>query len=134
MEVSVFKIECTSGCYLEEKAHKLCEIDTTYSLDELCDFILESFGFDNDHMHQFFVSRTIRNNGNTIDDESIAIAGVFPLDKGHSLFMRFDFGDDWVFKISRSRKKAAEQKKVTYPRIIEVTGKNPEQYPMCEDY
>ena len=53
--------------------------------------------------------------------------------KSNFLFMLFDFGDDWVFRINKTRKNAELHQNVTYPRIIEHIGKNPVQYPMCED-
>ena len=132
MTIWTIKIECVFGWYLEEPVTKLCEVASTFTLEELYDFILDSFNFDNDHMHEFFISRTIRNNNRTIEDESIALEDIFPIEKNHYLFMTFDFGDDWKFKITRSRKEAQFDDKVLYPRVIEQIGKNPEQYPMYE--
>ena len=128
------KIECVSGWYLEEEALKICEVPSSCALESLCDFILESFDFDHDHMHQFFVSRNARHNrSNTIEDESFTLAEIFPIEKSNFLFMLFDFGDDWVFRLNKTRKKTALQQNLTYPRIIKHIGKNPIQYPMCED-
>ena len=93
------KIECVSGWYLEEEALKICEVPSSCALESLCDFILESFDFDHDHMHQFFVSRNARHNrSNTIEDESFTLAEIFPIEKSNFLFMLFDFGDDWEGK------------------------------------
>jgi len=134
MKIWTMKIECASGCYLEELSAKVCEIANTFTLEELCYFILDNFDFDNDHLHEFFISRSIRNRSNTIDDEFTTLDDIFPLEKNHSLFMNFDFGDDWMFKITRSRKQAQFIDKISYPRVIEHLGKNPEQYPMSEDW
>ena len=85
-------------------------------------------------MHQFFVSRNARHNrSNVIEDESLTFAEIFPIEKSNFLFMLFDFGDDWVFRINKTRKKTELQQNVAYPRIIEHIGRNPVQYPMCED-
>jgi hypothetical protein len=128
------KIECVSGWYLEEQALKICEVPNSYTLESLCDFILESFEFDHDHMHQFFVSRNARNNrSNSIEDESLTLSEIFPIEKSNFLFMLFDFGDDWVFRITKTLIKTEFQQKVTYPRVVEHIGRNPVQYPMCED-
>lgn len=94
------KIECVFGCYLEEPVAKICEIKNTYSLHNLCDFILESFNFDNDHLHNFFISRRpIRSEKQIIEDETYTLENIFPIPKNNYLFMNFDFGDNWIFKI-----------------------------------
>lgn len=122
----IMKIECVSGWYLEEQALKICEVPNSCTL--------ESFEFDHDHLHQFFVSRNSRNNrSNSIEDESLTLAEIFPIENRNFLFMLFDFGDDWVFRINKILKKTELQQKVIYPRIIEHIGRNPMQYPMCED-
>ena len=133
MKIWTIKIECVGGWYLEAPASKLCEIEPSMDLNELCDFILESFEFDNDHLHEFFVARNMRNNSQVIQDEASTLDEIFPLEKNQYLFMHFDFGDDWVFKVTRNRKQAKYDNTRSYPRIIEHKGKNPEQYPMCED-
>ena len=134
MEIWTIKVECVFGCYLEEAAAKICEVQSTYELDDLCDFILESFDFDNDHMHEFFISRRpIRSEKATINDSTM-LKKVFPTGNNNHLFMHFDFGDDWVFKITRSRKKTEFKDDISYPRVIEHIGKNPEQYPMYDEY
>ena len=58
---------------------------------------------------------------------------IFPLAKNYALFMHFDFGDDWFFKITRRLKQATFNNTHSYPRITEHIGKNPEQYPMCDE-
>ena len=108
------KIECVYGGYLEELAAKICEIQSTLTLESLCDFILDSFLFDNDHLHQFFISRTIQDRQNTIADESMTLMDIFPINKDHFLFMNFDFDDDWMFKITRGRKQAQCNDKINY--------------------
>ena len=46
------------------------------------------------------------------------------------LFYLFDFGDSWLFKISKSRKKEFEPVKgIKYPRVVKEEGEKPEQYP-----
>jgi hypothetical protein len=134
MDIWTMKIECVHGWYLEEESGKQCELQSSCNLSDLCDFILESFEFDNDHMHDFFISRRpVGSNRTVTQDDFVTLNTVFPVLKIHHLFMHFDFGDDWVFKITRSRKKAEFASQRLYPRIIEHIGKNHEQYPMCEE-
>ena len=55
---------------------------------------------------------------------------LFPLPKKQSLFYLFDWGDEWVFKISPSRKRPHEPvKRVKYPRVESKSGIKPVQYP-----
>ena len=135
MEILTIKIACVFGGYLEGKSEKICEVQSTYTLKALCDFILESFEFDNDHLHEFFISRQpIRSQRTVIEDELTTLQEIFPVEKNSYLFMHFDFGDDWVFKISHLRQKPKILEDISsYPRIIEHIGKNPEQYPMYEE-
>ena len=135
MEIWVMKIACVFGRYLEEKSAKICEIQARCNLEKLCYFILESFAFDQDHLHEFFMSRKgLRSRRTTINNERTTLANIFPIASKNQLFMQFDFGDDWVFKITRSRKQTTFNEKSYYPKVIEHIGNNPEQYPMCEDW
>ena len=134
MEIWTMKIECVHGWYLEEESAKICEIESSCDLSELRHFILESFEFDNDHRHQFFISRNpVKSKREVFENESETLNAIFPILKSHHFFMHFDFGDNWVFKITRSRKKSVFFSELNYPRVIEQLGKNPEQYPKHEE-
>jgi hypothetical protein len=62
-----------------------------------------------------------------------AIEELFPLPKHKKLFYLFDYGDSWYFRVSRTRDKPkAKDTKVSYPRVVKVIGKSPEQYPEYE--
>src|SRR5579864_1051823 len=101
----MIKIECVSGRYLEETCAKICEIQSEYELEDLHYFILHNFKFDDDHLHNFFISRRHQGSDQTfLEDESITLDRIFPLKKKHFLFFYFDYGDDWIFKITRMRK------------------------------
>lgn len=135
MEIWTIKIACVSGWYLEEESAKICEIANTYDLERLYRFILDSFNFDYDHLHEFIISRQpSRSKKYILENESIILKDIFPVTKNHYLFLHYDFGDDWVFKITRHNKKAVPQTKdVSYPRVVKCIGKNPEQYPMIDE-
>jgi hypothetical protein len=52
------------------------------------------------------------------------------LPKHTKLFYLFDYGDSWYFRITKTRKKIKQKESgVSYPRVVEKVGKNPEQYP-----
>jgi hypothetical protein len=148
------KVACLPcPCYQGECVRAI-EIDSESTLERLHLAIQEAVDFDNDHMYQFVVARTPRSRSRVVysmdemfgDDpmgEEFADDGhasettledVFPLKKGDFLFYNFDFGDDWWFKVSRGREKEKEPEKgAKYPRVVKSVGKNPEQYPGCED-
>ena len=58
---------------------------------------------------------------------NVLLNEVYPI-KGLKLYYIFDFGDNWVFEIRRSREKKIAQENRQYPRVIEHTGDNPDQY------
>ncbi|ARU57075.1 plasmid pRiA4b ORF-3 family protein [Oleiphilus messinensis] len=123
----------------DEECVKVVEIDSSSNLDDLHIAIQEAVGFDNDHLYEFFIANTFRsmerrqfndeNNGlyeHTLED-------LFPLPKGKSLFYLFDYGDNWNFRVSKTRHKAKlPLKGAIYPRVIEEFGVNPVQYPEYE--
>ena len=142
------KIECDWGSYLEDDWIRIIEIDSETSLYDLHLFIQKIVDFDNDHLFEFFAGRHNRNRkiefaGDSWEQgyenafseyEELILEQVFPLPKYLKLFYHFDFGDDWYFKITRTRKKPFEPiKGVKYPRVIEKIGPNPQQYPSYDE-
>ena len=132
MNIWTMTLVCVGGFYLEEPTHKICELNSNITLDELCEYILNIFGFDNDHMHRFLISRN-GFNGQELENESISLEDLYLLEKSNALFMNFDFGDDWLFRISKTTKKAVYSSAKQYPCVVEEVCKNPEQYPMLEN-
>jgi hypothetical protein len=117
---------------------RIIEIPATTSLYKLHLYIQDIVGFDGDHAYMFFAGRSYTNKkitfsenpGNPYDSGNygnVALNDVYPL-KGLKLYYIFDFGDNWVFEIKKMRKKKIAQEGIKYPRIIESTGKNPDQY------
>jgi hypothetical protein len=117
------KIQCCD-------ASKKCEVYSTYTLEDLCSFILKSFNFDNDHLHKFYLSRSGRPYGQDVIEISSSrkIHDIFPIKDNKSLFLLFDFGDEWVFKISKTIKKVIFDSNKHYSIITEEKGVNPQQY------
>ncbi len=134
------KVELLLGLYAEEECIRVFEMDSSSTLSDLHIAIQDAVEFDNDHLFMFYIASTYRNrdritfdmeNGNVYD---VTLEDIFPLPQGMKLFYLFDFGDEWLFKISKSRKKPQEPKKgVKYPRIIKSIGENPPQYPIWDD-
>lgn len=132
----IFKVQLLIGAYAQEECIKVIEIDSSSTLEDLHFTIQEAVDFDDDHLYEFYISRTKWSRNRTrFDDENeeiynLTLENLYPLEKRKQLFYLFDYGDHWLFKISKSRKKPqAPVDGVKYPRIIESIGKNPEQYP-----
>lgn len=116
------------------------EIDSTSTLEDLHYLIQYAVDFDNDHLYEFFVSKTERSRDREcFDDENeklytTTLENLYPLEKGKKLYYMFDYGDSWLFIITKNRKSPQELKEgVKYPRIINEVGNKPEQYPEWED-
>lgn len=116
------------------------EVESTSTLEDLHYLIQYAVDFDNDHLYEFYVSKTERSqNRIRFDDENekiydTTLESIYPLEKGNKLYYMFDYGDSWLFVISKSRKKPQEaQEGVEYPRVINEEGNKPEQYPEWED-
>ena len=118
------------------------EIPDICSLFELHLFIQNIVKFENDHLFEFYAGRNDRNrklefskNSGYPDDggeyEQIKLKDVYPL-KGLKLYYLFDFGDNWLFEIRKSRKRANIQPNIEYPRIVYDNGVKLRQY--NEDY
>ena len=135
-----FKIELYTGEYAENGWGVAVEIDPASTLEELHFTIQDAVEFDNDHLYEFFISKTARSRDRVhFDDEneriySETLESLYPLEKGKKLYYMFDYGDSWLFKITKSRKSPQEpQQDVEYPRVINEVGEKPEQYPEWEE-
>ncbi len=136
----LFKIQLLFGAYAEEEWEGEIEIESSDTLEDLHFAIINAVGFDNDHLYEFYISRTERSmNRLRFDDDNgeiynRTIESLYPLEKGMKLFYMFDYGDHWLFRISKSRKKPKEkQSGHKYPTLVSVKGKAPEQYPVWDD-
>ncbi len=117
---------------------RVIEIPEEASLYVLHSYIQNIVGFDDDHAYMFFAGRSHTNRKivfgekagnpyNAGDYNNIALNEIYPLN-GLKLHYLFDFGDNWLFEIKKGRKKKIVQEEIKYPRIIESTGNNPNQY------
>ncbi len=118
------------------------EVTEDTTLSELHDTILRFVGFDNDHLHAFYAGRNWRNRKVTFGEpadtpfglnefEEVPLGEVFPLPKRYKLFYHFDFGDDWLFEISRRPNAKQADQSTKYPQLLQETGRRPIQY-VCE--
>ena len=136
----LLKVELLFGAYAEEDWEGEIEIEPSAALEDLHFAIIKAVNFDNDHLYEFYISRTERSRDRLrFDEENGAIynrtlESLYPLEKGRKLFYMFDYGDHWLFKITKSRKKSYDAKPdVEYPRLLKTVGRAPEQYPIWEE-
>jgi hypothetical protein len=136
----LLKIELLSGAYAEDDWECEVEIESTATLEDLHFAIIEAVNFDNDHLYEFYISRTERSQDRQRFDEengeiyNRTLESLYPLENGKKLFYMFDYGDSWLFKITKSRKKPYDaDPNIEYPKILKTAGKPPEQYPIWEE-
>ncbi len=126
---------------------RVIEIKSSATFLDLHEAIQDAVDFNNDHLVEFFIGRHPGNRAYGIGGEpnwdsfnpvktynKVGISEVWPLPQGMKLYYLFDFGDQWVFQINKTRHKdKTPEPGATYPRLIEAIGKNPEQYPDWEE-
>jgi hypothetical protein len=124
------------------KCIRVIEIESSSSFLQLHEAIQDAVDFDNDHLFEFFIGRHPGHRAYSIGSEpnwdtfnpiktysNVRLSSVWPLPSGMKLFYLFDFGDNWLFQINKTKHKdKVIQPGVAYPRVIEAKGKNPEQY------
>lgn len=144
-------IKSVYGRYLEENCERVLEIAKTTSLYSLHWEIQEIMKFSSDHLYEFFTSRTghpyrkkgIPGNldedafeGSWVEQErswdSIKLEDIWPLGQ-EKLYYLFDYGDNWIFSITKKRGEKKAEEGVTYPRIIKSVGPTPQQYPSYDE-
>ena len=137
----VLRVELYSGAYAEEPWEGNFEIEATATLKDLHFAINRAIDFDDDHMYEFYISRTERSRDRiAFNDENEEIytrtlESLYPLKMGMKLFYLFDYGDSWLFRITKSRKKPCEPiEGVSYPKLLKSIGTIPEQYPDFDDW
>ncbi len=136
--IITLKLQSAFGSFDEESEiwYRMIEIDSNSNLEVLHHGIQDTVDFDNDHLYEFFIANSIRGSEKRrFDDDNqglweYSVGDLFPLPNHKKLFYLFDYGDSWYFRITKSRKKPKQKEAgVSYPRIVEKAGKNPEQYP-----
>lgn len=137
-------VECVRGMHLKEECIRVIEIPDDATLCDVHEVIQDAVGFDRDHLFCFYMGRNSFNRKVMLgamddweegeeDPLEIPLRDIFPLEKRMKLYYWFDFGDDWIFEVKKKRKETEADPEVTYPRVIERIGPNPEQYPELDE-
>jgi Plasmid pRiA4b ORF-3-like protein len=130
------KVKLVFGIHARGPWEATLEIDSSATLEDLHLAIQSAVQFDDDHMYMFYAARTHRSRDRTdfeLEDGTLqdtTLAELFLLPPDRKLFYWFDFGDDWIFSVGRTRtapQVAGKNRK--YPRIVGTRGDTPVQYP-----
>ncbi len=128
-------ITLQSGLYAKKDYKATIEVDEDTLLDDLHDIIQNVIRFDNENMFEFYLANSAWGvNKTRFDDENEeiferTIGSFFPLPKHKKLFYFYDWTHDWLFRVTKERKKPFEPVPAhKYPRIVEQKGKRPLQY------
>jgi hypothetical protein len=134
----VFKVRLVGWRGGDASIWRRLAVPPNTSLDELAGAILHAFKFDDDHLYDFryrdqrgrhrVYNRPYGDEGPFTSE--IAVGETDLALKDHMLFT-FDYGDNWEFEL-RLEKLEAGPCKLRRPKVIESSGKAPEQYPQAE--
>lgn len=117
------------------KVWRRLEAPATTSLEDVTGLLLESFGFDQDHLYQLdyrdpsgrevFVEDPRYREGELFANE--VLLGEVPLNEGDSMGLLFDFGASWRFTITIESIDESETDDFE-PAITASQGEAPKQY------
>lgn len=123
------------------------EIESTKTLADLAEAIVQAFDFEFDHAYGFYPETKSRavtrrrpayelfadmdRDAETQSVKQTKVAQAFT-EIGQSMIFLFDYGDEWLFRIELT---ALGQKdaKARYPRVLAKAGPSPVQYPEPND-
>lgn len=140
MMILTLKTTLIRGPYAIDKWEAVFEIPADALLEDLHAFIQDTLAFDDDHLYEFFIARTENSRERLrFDDENgglydTSIESLYPLPDRKHLYYLFDYGDHWLFKITKATRTAREPiPDVEYPRLVRESGTRPTQYPSDDE-
>jgi len=123
---------------MSREAYRTIEISGKDTLDQLCEFIMESFDFIHEHLYEFCMDNRMYSDDNYQydpeyeDDPSTDIAiDKIGLVKGQNFSLHYDYGDDWMFTIHVQ--KIEDEPRRSDPKLIKSVG-HVEQYPDWDEW
>jgi len=137
-------VECMRGQSLEDQCIRVIEIDENACLYDLSQAILNSVSFEQDHLFDLYTANSaspwVQKQWLSDKEEweereedffHIMLRRIYPLDRKR-LYYIFDLGDNWTFEIRKGRGIKTPETDISYPRVVQAIGPNPEQYPEDE--
>ncbi len=108
------------------------------TLDKLCQVILKSFDFTDEHLYEFCMNNRMYDRDNYQSDPEYrgqpstkSKIYTLRLTKGQKFSLHYDFGDDWMFVINVQ--KIIDSKEAVKPFVSKFKGQIT-QYPDWDDY
>jgi hypothetical protein len=131
-------VECLDGWHYDHETIRIIDIDEHAELYDLFDIIRDANGFGFEHLHMFYLGRTPRNRKIIFGDKDdyydhecrpyhSTLSSIYPLGNLKFYFL-YDFGDQWIFQIKKSRKRISTEADIKYPRIVQKIGEDPESH------
>lgn len=129
----VISVSLGTGCY------RHIQISEGAALEELSDYILDCFAFENDHAHAFFMDNQAWSDTDAyyaafIEDEERYTdeytLGQIGLVKDQKFKYVFDFGEEWLFQC---RVLQVLDEDTPKPLLLRSKGEPPEQYPVYDE-
>jgi hypothetical protein len=115
-------------------------VSGTSFLDQLSDLILDSVGFDRDHLDMFIYKDQLGRQREVMhpygDGESSTAevtVGELPIEVGGTMKYVFDFGDWWEFTVQLEQFEPMDLGEEAYGELLESHGEAPEQYPSWDE-
>ena len=131
MEIYTLKITFAYG-NKEYPWWRTIEVREDFTMHKLHNYIQKIIEFDNDHLYEFFAGKNPRNRIYEIPKRT-KLNELFPMD-GLNLYYLFDFGDNWLFKITKLKKTKILTNDSVVPLLVKSIGENPEQYGDDEEW
>ena len=120
------------------EVYRTIEISGKDTLDQLCEFILETFDFIHEHLYEFCMDNKMYKDYNYQYDPKYKVepSTDFAIDriglvKGQNFSLHYDYGDDWMFTIHVQ--KIEEESRRAAPKLIKAVG-HVEQYPDWDEW
>lgn len=136
-------VECIEGWHYDHETIRIIDIDESAIMHDLFNIIREVNNFGFEHSHLFYLGRTPKNKKIIFGDKddyylsecrpyNSILSSIFPLGNLKFYFL-YDFGDEWIFQIKKSRKLFEADSNVKYPEIVEKIGEDPESHLYSDD-
>ncbi len=117
--------------------YRTMKISGKDTLDRLCEFILESYDFINEHLYEFCMDNKMYSEYSyqyDPDDDSPSadiVIDEIGLVKGQNFSLHYDYGDDWMFTIHVQK---IEEESRTLPPVLLKSVGSVEQYPDWDEW
>jgi hypothetical protein len=111
------------------------EIPHEITLECLHDYLQCVLDFDNDHDYEFYTANSpsgIKQVSHYYDSDEVmdkSLGELLESKLKKKLYYCYDLGSNWIFQISKTRKKSFEPvRNIRYPRVTDKTGSKLKQY------